>query len=78
VIIVAATGRTRALTGIPALYRGEHLGRAEVELLQAQEVRIDALDAPLLFDVEGEQVGATPATLRCLPGAIELCVAGGW
>jgi diacylglycerol kinase family enzyme len=27
----------------------------------------------MLFDVEGEQVGTTPATLTCLPGAIRLC-----
>jgi diacylglycerol kinase family enzyme len=28
---------------------------------------------PMLFDVEGEQVGTTPATLTCLPDAITLC-----
>jgi diacylglycerol kinase family enzyme len=28
----------------------------------------------MLFDIEGEQVGTTPATLTCLPDAITLCV----
>jgi diacylglycerol kinase family enzyme len=37
---------------------------------------VESLGRPLLFDVEGEQVGATPATVTCLPGALTLCVAG--
>jgi diacylglycerol kinase family enzyme len=27
---------------------------------------------PVLFDVEGEQVGRAPATLTCLPGVLRL------
>ena len=76
VVVVAATGRLAALSGIPALYRGRHLQRREVEHLTGRTVRVEALAEPLLFDVEGEQVGETPATLTCLPGAISLCVAG--
>jgi len=37
-------------------------------------VRVESLAEPLLFDVEGEQVGQTPATVTCLPGAIDLWV----
>jgi diacylglycerol kinase family enzyme len=39
-------------------------------------VRVSCEDAPMLFDVEGEQVGTTPATLTCLPSAIRLCAPG--
>lgn len=74
VVIVAATGRATALSGLPALYRGRHLSRSEVQVLKGRVVRVESLGEPLLFDVEGEQVGQTPATLTCLPAAIALCV----
>jgi YegS/Rv2252/BmrU family lipid kinase len=73
VVIIAETGRTRALIGIPSLYRGRHVNRREVEVRRASVVRVSCEGAPMLFDVEGEQVGTTPATLTCLPGAIRLC-----
>ncbi len=73
VVIIGETGRTRALTGIPSLYRGRHVLREEVEVHRASVVRITCDGIPMLFDVEGEQVGTTPATLTCLPAAITLC-----
>jgi YegS/Rv2252/BmrU family lipid kinase len=73
VVIIGETGRTRALIGIPSLYRGRHLGKREVEVRRGRVVRVTCEDPPMLFDVEGEQVGTTPATLTCLPGAIRLC-----
>lgn len=73
VVIIAETGRTRALTGIASLYRGRHVHRREVEVRRASVVRVSCSGAPMLFDVEGEQVGTTPATLTCLPAAIRLC-----
>lgn len=73
VVIIGETGRSRALTGIPSLYRGRHVRRREVEVRRGQVVRVTCEDPPMLFDVEGEQVGTTPATLTCLPGAIRLC-----
>jgi diacylglycerol kinase (ATP) len=73
VVIIGETGRTRALTGIPSLYRGRHLERREVEVHRARDVRVSCAGAPMLFDVDGEQVGTTPATLTCIPGAISLC-----
>jgi YegS/Rv2252/BmrU family lipid kinase len=72
VVIIGDTGRMRALTGIPSLYRGRHLNRPEVEVYRARTVRVSCEGAPMLFDVEGEQVGSTPATLTCLPDAITL------
>jgi diacylglycerol kinase (ATP) len=78
VVIIAETGRFRALTGIPSLYRGRHIARREVEVHRAGIVRVSCDGAPMLFDVEGEQVGTTPATLTCLPGAINLCAPVPW
>jgi YegS/Rv2252/BmrU family lipid kinase len=73
VVIIAETGRMRALSGIPSLYRGRHVARREVEVHRGRVVRVMCDGAPMLFDVEGEQVGTTPATITCLPGAITLC-----
>lgn len=73
VVIIGETGRSRALAGIPSLYRGRHVTRPEVEVHRARVVRVSCEGAPMLFDIEGEQVGTTPATLTCLPGAIDLC-----
>ena len=73
VVIVAETGRTRALTAAPSLYRGRHITRREVEVHRARVVQVSCDGAPMLFDVEGEQIGTTPATLTCVSGAISLC-----
>lgn len=75
VVIVGSAGRWRSIAAMPSLYRGTHVRRAEVDVRRGRQVRIEHLDRPLLFDVEGEQVGTTGATLTCLPGAVRLCVA---
>ena len=72
VVIVEERGRLRSLTGLPALYRGRHLSQPGVSVHRAAMVRIECLEGPLLFDVEGEQIGSTPATLTCLPGALSI------
>ena len=74
VVIVEAMSRTRAVTSMPSLYRGTHVRRPGVEVRRGTRVVIVSLDEPLLFDVEGEQVGRTPATITCLPHAIALYV----
>ena len=76
IVVFAQTGRTRALTGMPQLYLGRHITRRDVEVRRGTVVRITCDGAPMLFDVEGEQIGATPATLTCLPAAISLCAPG--
>jgi diacylglycerol kinase (ATP) len=73
VVVIGETGRLRALTGLPSLYRGRHLTRPEVEVYRARTVRVSCDGRPMLFDVEGEQVGTTPATLTCLPDALTVC-----
>ena len=73
VVIVEARSRSRSLRGLPSLYRGRHLDEPGVSVLRGSTVRIEASGEPLLFDVEGEQYGSTPATATCLPRAIRLC-----
>jgi len=74
VVLLADMGRRRAITGIGTLYRGRHVGRPGVTVSRGRVVTVTPLEQrPILFDVEGEQVGRAPATLTCLPGALRLC-----
>lgn len=74
VILLADLGLRRALAGLPALYRGKHVDRPGVTVRRGRVVTVTPLEQrPILFDVEGEQVGRAPATLTCLPGALRLC-----
>jgi YegS/Rv2252/BmrU family lipid kinase len=75
VVVLPALGRIRTVTAVPSVYRGTHLRQPGVLVRRAAVARVEPLDdRPLLFDIEGEQIGRAPATLTCLPGAINLCV----
>lgn len=74
IVIIAAAGRARSMMAMPSLYRGTHVRRPEVETRRGSVIRVQHVADPLLFDVEGEQVGSTGATITCLPGAIRLYV----
>lgn len=75
VVVLPAQGRPRTLAGIPSVYRGRHLHRRGVLHRRARQVRIEPIGGrALLFDIEGEQIGAAPATLQCLPGALRVVV----
>jgi YegS/Rv2252/BmrU family lipid kinase len=78
VIVLPALGRIRTLTAVPSVYRGTHLRQPGVLVRRAATVRVEPLDhRPLLFDIEGEQIGRAPATLTCLPGVLNICVGTG-
>jgi diacylglycerol kinase (ATP) len=80
VIVLPALGRIRTMIAMPSVYRGTHLRQPGVLVRRAASVRVEPLDdRPLLFDIEGEQIGRAPATLTCLPGVLNVCVdaAGG-
>jgi YegS/Rv2252/BmrU family lipid kinase len=72
VVIMETLGRRRSLTSLPSLYRGTHVENPAVHVRRASRVEISALDSELLFDVEGEQVGRTPAVITCLPRALAI------
>jgi YegS/Rv2252/BmrU family lipid kinase len=74
VITIAHLGRRRSLSGLSGLYRGTHIGRPGIGFSRGRVVSITPLEQrPVLFDVEGEQVGRAPATLTCLPGVLRFC-----
>ncbi len=59
----------------PALRRGRHGEKAGVEAVRATEFRI-ATRVPRAIDVDGEIGAHTPATLRVVPGALEVFTSG--
>jgi diacylglycerol kinase (ATP) len=80
IVVLPAMGRLRTLVAMPSVYRGAHIRQQGVIVSSGVTVRVEPLDdRPLLFDIEGEQIGRAPATLSCLPGALRFCVplAGG-
>ena len=73
-VILGHASRSRTITGSRHVYRGEHLGRPGAFTLRGREIRVTPLDGtPMPFDVDGEHIGAAPATIRVLPGALRLC-----
>jgi YegS/Rv2252/BmrU family lipid kinase len=73
VVIFEPKPRLQSLREMPRLYRGEHLERPGVEVRRGRRVTVTSLGDPLLFDVDGEQVGQAPATVTCRPAALLLC-----
>ncbi|MBI5545108.1 MAG: diacylglycerol kinase family lipid kinase [Deltaproteobacteria bacterium] len=56
-----------------AIYDGSHVRFPNTRTLKARRVTLEA-DAPVLLDVDGEQLGQLPATIELLPGALRLKV----
>ncbi len=71
VVIVDDMPKLTLLRGMPALYRGRHLGRSRVTFVRARRVEAEA-DDEVLIDADGEQPGRLPAAFRVLPGALLL------
>jgi len=73
-VIIGCAGRIRSITGSRHVYKGEHLGRPGTFALRGRVIRITPLsDTEMPFDVDGEHLGAAPATIRALPGVLKLC-----
>jgi YegS/Rv2252/BmrU family lipid kinase len=58
---------------LPSIYRGAHLGHPAVEHYRARQVRIEPA-APLLLQMDGEQVGRGPAEMTVIPQALRVLV----
>jgi diacylglycerol kinase (ATP) len=71
VVLVRRLPRRRLLRLFPSIYSGRHVEYPEVTMRRAREVRILApRGLPLAPD--GELRGSTPATVRCLPGHLDV------
>jgi len=73
VVLIGDVGKLDFLTTAPKIYKGRHVHHAKVEVLRSTVVEVDA-DERLPIEVEGEQIGTTPARFELMPGAVRLRV----
>jgi diacylglycerol kinase (ATP) len=73
VVLIGDVGKVDFLTTAPKLYKGKHIGHPKIEVVRAARVEVDAAER-LPIELEGEQVGTTPATFEVVPGALRIRV----
>ena len=73
VVLIGDVGRVDFLTTAPKIYKGKHVAHPKVEVLRSSRVTVDG-DEHLPIEVEGEQVGTTPATFSVVRGALRVRV----
>jgi YegS/Rv2252/BmrU family lipid kinase len=73
VVLIGDVSKADFLTTAPKIYKGRHVSHPKVEVLRGGRVSVDAPEH-LPIEVEGEQVGTTPATFELVPGALRIRV----
>jgi diacylglycerol kinase (ATP) len=75
VVFIGDINKRDFLTTAPKIYKGKHVGHPKVEIVRSATVTVDAPEH-LPIEVEGEQVGTTPARFEIVPGALRVRVPG--
>jgi diacylglycerol kinase (ATP) len=73
VVFIGDVNKRDFLTTAPKLYKGKHVGHPKVEIARSATVMVDAPEH-LPIEVDGEQVGTTPARFEIVPGALRVRV----
>jgi YegS/Rv2252/BmrU family lipid kinase len=73
VLLIGDVTKADFVRTVPKIYRGTHLSHPKVEVVRSSRVRVDATE-PLPIELDGEQVGTTPATFEIVPGALRIRV----
>jgi YegS/Rv2252/BmrU family lipid kinase len=73
VVLIGDVGKVDFLTTAPKIYKGKHVAHPKVEVVRSARVEVDAAEH-LPIEVEGEQVGTTPAVFELVPGAVRVRV----
>jgi YegS/Rv2252/BmrU family lipid kinase len=73
VVLVGDIDKRDFVTTAPKLYRGTYLAHPKVELLRSRTVAVDAPER-LPIELDGEQVGTTPARFEVVPDALRIRV----
>ena len=66
----------RALSIIPAVLRGKHERRREVQFFRTDRFTIES-EQPMELWADGERVGTTPATIEAVPDAVRVLLPSG-
>ncbi len=73
VVLIGDVNKRDFVTTAPKIYRGTYLAHPKVELLHSRTVFVDAPER-LPIELDGEQVGTTPARFEVVPRALRLRV----
>src|SRR5438128_2005199 len=73
VVLIGDVAKIDFLTTAPKIYKGKHVHHPKVEVLRSKRVEVDA-PVQLPIELEGEQVGTTPATFEVVPAALRVRV----
>jgi YegS/Rv2252/BmrU family lipid kinase len=73
VILIGDINKRDFVTTAPKIYKGTYLAHPKVELLRARSVSVTAPER-LPIELDGEQVGATPARFEVVPRALRVRV----
>jgi YegS/Rv2252/BmrU family lipid kinase len=76
VVFIGDVSKVDFLTTAPKIYKGKHVAHPKVEVVRSAHVEVDAAEH-LPIEVEGEQVGTTPAAFEVVPGALRVRVPAG-
>lgn len=72
VLVVARLSKPRLVASLPSLYRGTHVKNPAVSVRTGKHVVARAVRGEALLDIDGEPLGALPATIELIPSALEL------
>ena len=73
VVLIGDVTKRDFVTTAPKLYKGTYLSHPKIELLRSRTVAVDAPER-LPIELDGEQVGTTPARFEIVPGALRVRV----
>jgi YegS/Rv2252/BmrU family lipid kinase len=73
VVLIGDVSMVDFITTAPKIYKGKHVEHPKVEIVRSSTVAVDAPER-LPIEVDGEQIGTTPATFEVVPGALRVRV----
>jgi len=73
VVLIGDVSKVDFMTTAPKLYKGRHVGHPKIEIVRSRVVGVDA-EEHLPIELEGEQVGTTPAVFELVPHALRIRV----
>jgi diacylglycerol kinase (ATP) len=73
VVLIGDINKRDFVTTAPKIYKGTYLAHPKVDLLRARAVTVDAPER-LPIELDGEQVGTTPARFEIVPAALRVRV----
>ena len=73
IVLIGDVNKRDFVTTVPKIYNGTYLAHPKIELLRSSGVSVVAPE-PLPIELDGEQVGTTPARFEVVPRALRVRV----